>query len=100
MAQPQQAAAPSKDLEKANENVLAGTDISEDAIKSGKIVPEQIVKHSHDADVALKAFTNYQGRIIEIDEVTNRRLLRKIDWNLMPVWGSLQENKQINGIGC
>jgi ACS family allantoate permease-like MFS transporter len=85
MAQPQQTVAPSHDPEKANDNVLPGTDLSESAIKSGHIVPEQIFKHSHDADAALKAFANYHGRIIEIDDVTNRRLLRKIDWNLMPV---------------
>jgi hypothetical protein len=37
------------------------------------------------ADFALKALADYQGQIEEIDEATNQRLLRKIDWNLMPV---------------
>jgi ACS family allantoate permease-like MFS transporter len=49
------------------------------------IVPEDIIKHSHDADEALKAFEAHRGHSIEIDEATSKRLLRKIDWNMMPV---------------
>ncbi|OCK81997.1 membrane transporter [Lepidopterella palustris CBS 459.81] len=60
-------------------------DISQNAVRSGSVVPEQILKHSHDADAALKAFAGYEGQVIEIDEETNRRLLRKIDMNLMPI---------------
>jgi ACS family allantoate permease-like MFS transporter len=74
-----------RDLEKANHDVLPGTDIPKAAIESGHILPEDIIKHSHDADVALKAFASYGGEVIHIDEATNKRLLRKIDWNLMPV---------------
>jgi hypothetical protein len=49
------------------------------------------VEHSHDADAALKAFAERQGQVLEIDEATNARLLRKIDWHLMPVRsGTLQ----------
>jgi MFS transporter, ACS family, allantoate permease len=55
-----------------------------EAIRSGS-VPENILKHSHDADEAMKAFQSHQGEVIEIDEATNKRLLRRIDWNLMPV---------------
>lgn len=62
--------------------------ISQDAIREGKVAPEQILKHSHDADEAMKAFMSYQGEVIHIDEETNKRLLRKIDWNLMPVCAS------------
>lgn len=54
------------------------------AIRSGS-VPENVLKHSHDADEAMKAFEAHQGQVIEIDEATNKRLLRRIDWNLMPV---------------
>ena len=43
-----------------------------------------ILKHSHDADEAMKAFEGQEGRI-EIDEATNRRLLRIIDLRLMPL---------------
>lgn len=55
-----------------------------EAIRSGS-VPENVLKHSHDADEAMKAFQSHQGQVIEIDEATNKRLLRRIDWNLMPV---------------
>ena len=48
-------------------------------------VPEKILKHSHDADEAMKAFAGHEGEIIQMDDETNRRLLRKIDFNLMPV---------------
>ena len=48
-------------------------------------VPEKVLKHSHDADEALKAFDSEDGEVLELNEETNRRLLRKIDWNLMPV---------------
>ncbi|KAL1633450.1 Allantoate permease [Neofusicoccum ribis] len=63
--------------------------ISEDAIGSGSMtaggVTEKILEHSHDADAAMKAFASYQGQVLEIDEATNARLLRKIDWHLMPL---------------
>lgn len=55
-----------------------------DAIRNGS-VPENVLKHSHDADEAMKAFQGHDGQVIEIDEATNKRLLRIIDWNLMPV---------------
>lgn len=65
--------------------VIPGTGITEEDIRSGSVVPEQILKHSHDADVALQAFQSYEGQVIEVDEATNRRLLRIIDWNLIPL---------------
>lgn len=55
-----------------------------DAIRAGS-VSEKILEHSHDGDEALKAFRGHEGDIIEIDEATNKRLLRRIDWNLMPI---------------
>lgn len=45
----------------------------------------KIVEHSHDADEALKAVLEAGGQQITIDEETNRRLLRTIDWHLMPL---------------
>ncbi|KAF2236304.1 putative MFS allantoate transporter [Viridothelium virens] len=56
----------------------------EEAIRHGS-VDERILKHSHDADEALKAFAGHEGQVIEIDEATNKALLRKIDWNLIPI---------------
>ena len=44
---------------------------------------QKILKHSSDADEALKAFAN--GEKFEIDAATNKRLLRIIDWHLMPL---------------
>jgi ACS family allantoate permease-like MFS transporter len=48
-------------------------------------VPEKILRHAYDADDAMKAFEGRDGEVIEIDEATNKRLLRIIDWNLMPI---------------
>ncbi|KAF2720976.1 membrane transporter [Polychaeton citri CBS 116435] len=48
-------------------------------------VSRDIAQHSHDADDAMQAFAGRAGEVIEIDEATNQRLLRRIDWNLMPV---------------
>ncbi|EME42508.1 hypothetical protein DOTSEDRAFT_89887 [Dothistroma septosporum NZE10] len=54
-----------------------------------KEIPEPlegvILKHSHDADEAMKVFEGQEGEVITIDEATNKRLLRRIDRNLMPV---------------
>jgi hypothetical protein len=44
---------------------------------------QRILAHSHDADEAMKAFE--AGEVIEIDEATNKRLLRIIDWHLLPL---------------
>ena len=55
-----------------------------DAIKDGR-VPENILKHSRDADEAMKAFLGHEGQVFEIDEATNKRILRRIDWNILPV---------------
>jgi hypothetical protein len=48
-------------------------------------VSEKLLKHSHDADAAMKAFEGIEGQAIELTEETNKRLLRKIDLHLMPV---------------
>ncbi|KAJ5902703.1 Major facilitator superfamily domain general substrate transporter [Penicillium taxi] len=44
-----------------------------------------IEKHAHDVDEAMNAFENINGETIELDESTNRRLLRTIDWHMMPI---------------
>lgn len=44
---------------------------------------KKILEHSGDADEAMKAFAN--GEIIEVDEATNKRLLRRIDLHMMPL---------------
>ena len=45
----------------------------------------KILKHSNDADEAMKAFEGHEGQVLQIDEATNSRLLRKIDMNIMPL---------------
>ena len=47
--------------------------------------PSQVLKHSHDADEAMKAFEGHEGEILVLDEATSKRLLRKIDLNIMPL---------------
>lgn len=48
------------------------------------------LKHEHNTDEALKAFDNQEEENIEIDEVTNARLVRVIDRNLMPLCKSIR----------
>ena len=55
---------------------------AEKTVKDGGDIDERILKHSHDADVALGAL---DGQVIVLDEDTNKRLLRTIDWHLMPL---------------
>lgn len=44
---------------------------------------KKILAHSGDADEAMQAFAN--GEVVEVDEATNRRLLRRIDRFMMPL---------------
>lgn len=50
-----------------------------------KHMDEKILKHSHDADAAMKAFEGYEGQTLELSEEKRKALLRKIDLHLMPV---------------
>ncbi len=56
--------------------------------KRNSIVPStapapKFLSHANDADEAMKAFAT--GEVVEIDEATNKRLLRIIDRHLMPL---------------
>ncbi len=62
------------------------------AIKAGH-VPEEVLKHANDADEAMKAFAGLEGQVLELDEATNKRILRTIDWNLIPVCLSLNDQQ-------
>lgn len=64
---------------------VENTSVDEEAPRSGSQVPGQILKHANDADEAMKAFAGTEGERLVIDEATNKRLLRRIDLNLMPV---------------
>ena len=50
---------------------------------SSTAAAQKILAHSHDADEAMKAFVN--GEVVEIDHATNKRLLRIIDFRMMPL---------------
>ena len=72
------------DIEEKHHHVRnpSPVDIHRASIGSNKATA-RVLAHSHDADDALKAFES--GEVIEIDEATNKRLLRTIDWHLMPL---------------
>ncbi len=50
-------------------------------------LPLEMLKHANvnDADEAMKAFIGHEGEVIVMTPEIERRLLRKIDLNLMPV---------------
>lgn len=50
-----------------------------------KNIDPALEKHAQDADEAMKAFRELQGESITLDESTNKRLLRIIDWHMMPI---------------
>jgi ACS family allantoate permease-like MFS transporter len=68
----------------ADEEKIAGTSSAVD-IQTTKHVDPTLEKHAHDADEAMKVFDELHGEAIELDEATNRRLLRTIDWHMMPI---------------
>lgn len=60
-------------------------DVEREAVRRGSGAPKKVLKHSNDADDAMKAFEGHDGEILVVDEATNKRLLRKIDLNIIPV---------------
>lgn len=48
-------------------------------------LPALVLEHADDADEAIKAFEGHDGERLVLDEPTNKRLLRKIDQNILPV---------------
>lgn len=77
-----------------NEKHVAGSPQVEsptenDPTSNGGVIPEQVLKHSKDGDDALQAVSDQDGIRLEVDEATNKRLLRKIDLYLMPVFAPL-----------
>ena len=64
--------------------VSSGVDTGLDVEKT-KYIDPKIEKHAHDADEAMKAMGTLQGETLELDEPTNRRLLKIIDWHMMPI---------------
>lgn len=50
-----------------------------------KVIDPTIAKHATDADEALAVFEDLHGEVITLDEETNKRILRTIDWHIMPI---------------
>jgi ACS family allantoate permease-like MFS transporter len=70
----------------ADDKVPYYPDMEKEAVRSGSAAPlGMITKHAKDADEAMKAFVGLEGEILVLDEATNKRLLRKIDLNILPV---------------
>ena len=69
----------------SDEKIASHLDIEKETARAGSLVPEKILKHSKDADEAMKAFEGHEGEMLVMDEATNKRLLRIIDWNILPV---------------
>jgi ACS family allantoate permease-like MFS transporter len=69
------------------EKVVSTTD--NESVSPGIVqkLDDKILKHSHDADAAMKAFEGMSGQVIELTPEKSKALLRKIDLHLMPVSG-------------
>lgn len=68
----------SKDIEKTDELT------PNQSIENG--VPSIVFKHAdlNDADEAMKALAGHEGEYLTMTPEEGKKLLRKIDWNLMP----------------
>jgi hypothetical protein len=88
MATAGEATHPPMDVEK----VVSTTD--NDSVSPGIVqkLDDKILKHSHDADAAMKAFEGMSGQVIELTPEKSKALLRKIDLHLMPVSGPRRPN--------
>ena len=67
----------------ASEN--ANFDVEKEIGAREKEVNVTLEKHAHDEDEAMKAVDEMNGELVEVDEQTNKRLLRTIDYHLMPI---------------
>lgn len=74
------------DIEKHEPVILPnGREVSpiDEKRRASSSAAAKILEHSNDADEAMKAFAG--GDIPELTPETNARLLRIIDWHLMPI---------------
>ena len=77
--------ADTRDVEKPMPAMDADAEKARNASVTSNPDTSKILQHSHDADEAMKAFMGHQGAVLEIDAATNKRLLRIIDWHLIPI---------------
>ena len=70
----------------ADEKLSSYSDVGQTLVDDNNgAPPDQVLKHANDADEAMKAFEGHDGELLVLDEATNRKLLRKIDLNILPV---------------
>ena len=66
--------------------IATKNDISPMEIEDARVITEdEVQKYSKDDDEAMAAYARYMGPPLILDEATNKRLLRTIDWHLMPI---------------
>ncbi len=68
----------------ADDKTSSLADMEKIPVRSGSVIPDKVLKHAKDADEAMKAFEGHEGEVLVLDEATNKRLLRIIDWNILP----------------
>jgi len=68
----------------ADDKTSSLADMEKIPVRSGSVIPDKVLKHANDADEAMKAFEGHEGEVLVLDEATNKRLLRIIDWNILP----------------
>lgn len=66
-------------------NELVGSASVKDVEKADVITKEHVQKYSKTDDEAMKAFAEYDGPPLILDAETSKRLLRTIDWHVMPL---------------
>lgn len=71
----------SDDIKKKSQDLERNVTLGEGELQ------DPIFKHAdpNDGDEALKAFAGHDGEVIVMTPEMEKKLLRKIDWNLMPV---------------
>lgn len=75
------------DIEKSVETASPPDNDPEKASIAQEKVGNVILKHAdrNDADEALKVLEGENGEVIELTPEDERKLLRKIDWHIMPM---------------
>lgn len=82
---PQPAAAENTTKQPRATSDKVDVDVEKESIASERIVNATLEKHAHDTDEAMKAVDAMNGELAEVDEQTNKRLVRTIDNHLMPI---------------
>jgi hypothetical protein len=60
-------------------------DAASTGVEANQLNPSKLRRHANDADEAMKAFVGHEGQFVELTPEIEKKLLRKIDMNLMPV---------------